>query len=71
MSSCRDGHITVARVEGDKMTVVHTIDTAPGSRTMGLDMATHKLYVAAAKPKAPPEKGNDPNSFHVLVYGLQ
>jgi len=71
LSSCRDGHITVARVDGDKMTVVQTIDTAPGSRTMGIDMTTHKLYVSAAKPKAPPEKGNDPDSFHVLVYGPQ
>ena len=49
-SSCRDGHITVARVDGDKMTVVQTIDTAPGSKTMGIDTTTHKLYVAAAKP---------------------
>jgi len=67
-SSCRDGHITVAKVEGDTMTVVQTIDTAPGSRTMGLDVATHRLYVAAAKPNAAGGRGNDPNSFHVLVY---
>ena len=53
-----------------KMTVVQTIETAPGSRTMGLDLTTHKLYLAAARPKAG-ERGNDPESFHVLVYGLQ
>ena len=70
-SSCRDGHITVARVDGDKMTVVQTIDTAPGSRTMGIDTSTHKLYVAAAKPNAAGGRGNDPESFHVLVYGTQ
>ncbi|MEO8078524.1 MAG: YncE family protein, partial [Acidobacteriota bacterium] len=70
-SSCRDGKITVAKVDGDKMTVVQTIDTAPGSRTMALDPVTHKLYVAAAKPNASGGRGNDPNSFHVLVYGLK
>jgi len=67
-SSCRDGKITVAKVDGDKMTVVQTIETAPGSKTMGLDAATHRLYVAAAKPNAAGGRGNDPNSFHVLVY---
>ena len=70
-SSCRDGNITVARVDGDKMTVVQTIDTSPGSKTMALDRATHKLYVAAAKPNATGGRGNDPDSFHVLVYGLK
>jgi YVTN family beta-propeller protein len=69
-SSCRDGHITVARVDGDKMTVIQTIDTAPGSKTMALDPATHKLYVTAAKP-SPTGRGNDPNSFHVLVYAMK
>ena len=70
-SSCRDGHITVAKVDGDAMAVVQTIDTSPGSRTMALDTVTHKLYVAAARPKASGERGNDPDSFHVLVYGLK
>ena len=70
-SSCRDGHITVAKVDGDKMTVIQTIDTAPGSRTMAIDMTTHKLYVAAAKPNTSGGRGNDPESFHVLVYALQ
>ena len=70
-SSCRDGHMTVARVDGDKMTVIQTIDTSPGSKTMGIDTTTHKLYVAAARPNTTGGRGNDPESFHVLVYGLQ
>jgi YVTN family beta-propeller protein len=76
-SSCRDGHVTVARVDGpDKMTVVQTIDTATGSKTMALDAATHKIYVAAAKPMPPDAgggrgRGNDPNSFHVFIYGIK
>jgi hypothetical protein len=67
-SSCRDGKITVAQVAGDKMTVVQTVDTSQGSKTMALDSGTHKLYVPAAKPVGGGQRGNDPNSFHVLVY---
>ena len=70
-SSCRDGHITVARVDGDQMTVVQTIETSPGSRTMGLDTATHRIYVSAAKPNASGARGYEPGTFHVLVYGLR
>ncbi len=70
-SSCRDGKITVAKVAGDTMTVVQTIETSPGSKTMALDAATHKLYVAAAKPNTSGGRGNDPDSFHVLVYGMK
>jgi len=70
-SSCRDGKITVAKVDGDTMTVVQTIETSAGSKTMALDSTTHKLYVAAAKPNTSGGRGNDPNSFHVLVYGMK
>jgi DNA-binding beta-propeller fold protein YncE len=69
-ASCRDGHVTIARVDGDKMTVVQTLDTSPGSRTMALDAVTHKIYLSAAKPSAS-GRGNDPESFHVLVYRMQ
>ena len=70
-SSCRDGKITIARVAGDTMTVVQTLDTAMGSRTMSLDAGTHKIYVTAAKPNATGGRGYDPASFHVLVYGVK
>ncbi len=70
-SSCRDGKITVAKVNGDTMSVVQTIDTATGSKTMTLDSATHKLYVAAAKPAASGGRGYDPESFHVMVFGMK
>ena len=53
------------------MTVAQTIDTSAGSKTMALDPASHKLYVAAAKPNASGGRGYDPSSFHVLVYGLK
>jgi len=67
-ASCRDGRITVARVDGDTMSVVQTVETSPGSRTMALDAGTHTLYVPAASPLSGGGRGNDPNSFHVLVY---
>jgi DNA-binding beta-propeller fold protein YncE len=70
-SSCRDGKITVAKVEGDTMSVVQTIETSTGSKTMTLDPATHKLYVAAARPNATGGRGYDPNSFHVLIYAMR
>jgi len=79
-SSCGDGKTTVAHVDGpDKMTVVQTITTAPRSKTMALDPATHKLYIGGAKPQAAaaaPAGGRgrgpqlDPDSFHVFVYSL-
>jgi len=70
-SACRDGKITIAKVEGDKMTVVQTLDTSAGSRTMSLDAGTHRIYVTAAKPNASGGRGYDPESFHILVYGMK
>jgi YVTN family beta-propeller protein len=49
-SSCRDGNITAVHVDSpDKLTVVQTIVTTRGARTIALDRATHKLYTAAQK----------------------
>jgi DNA-binding beta-propeller fold protein YncE len=70
-SACRDGKITIAKVAGDTMTVVQTLDTSAGSRTMSLDAGTHRIYVTAAKPNSSGGRGYDPESFHVLVYGMK
>lgn len=83
-ASCSDGTITAARVTGDTMTVVQTIATARGARTMGLDPATHRLYVASqnfqppdpnAPAATPPARGRGPaavpDSFHVSVFGMK
>ena len=78
-SSCSDGTVTIAHEDSPtKLTVVQTLKTAPGSRTMALDSATHRIYVASAKfgpppSDAPPGRGRAtiiPNSMTVLVYGL-
>jgi len=70
--SCSDGHVTVVSVAGDKLTVAQTIDTARGARTMSVDTATHRLYLAAnkfAEPATPGGRGAAvPDSFHVMVF---
>jgi YVTN family beta-propeller protein len=74
-ASCGDGTTTIAREEGDKLTVVQTLKTERGARTMALDPATHEIYLATAKFEAPAEgqrRGKMvPNSFKILVYGLE
>jgi YVTN family beta-propeller protein len=72
MSSCSDGHISIIRVgPGDRMSVVQTLDTKRGARTMALDPATHRIYTAAQEfqPAAAGARPVPvPDSFHVLVY---
>ena len=79
-ASCRDGTVTIAHEDApDKLTVVQTLATARGSRTMALDPQTHKIYLAAAKFEAPAEGASAggprqrprmvPGSFRILVYG--
>ncbi len=72
MSSCSDGHISIIRVgPGDQMSVVQTLATKRGARTMTLDPATHRIYTAAQEFK-PAEAGARPvaiaDTFHVLAY---
>ena len=73
-ASCGDGTVTVAHEDTpDKLTVVQTLATEPGARTMALDSTTHKIYLASAKFEAGPA-GQRPKvvtgSFKVLVYGM-
>lgn len=78
-SSNGEGTVTIAREKSpDNLTVVQTLKTEPGARTMALDSKTHKIYLASAKfepvASAP---GNErqrprmiPDSFKVLVYEM-
>jgi len=72
-ASCGDGTVTIAHEDGDKLTVVQTLKTERGARTMTLDPATHKIYLASAKFEAPAEgqrRGKMvPGSFKILVFG--
>ena len=77
-SSCSTGTVTIAHMESpDTLTVVQTLETARGARTMALDTATHRIYVAAAKYQDPPAGSPAtarptiiPGSMHLLIYGI-
>jgi YVTN family beta-propeller protein len=77
-SSCGDGTTTIAHEDSsDKLTVVQTLKTERGARTMALDPSTHRIYLAAARYEAPaagaPANARPqivPNSMHMLVYGI-
>ena len=60
------------------MTVVATLTTARGARTMALDPSTHRLYTAAQNfaPADPARRRGTrptaiPDSFHVLVFEMK
>jgi DNA-binding beta-propeller fold protein YncE len=75
-ASCGDGTVTVVHADGkDKYSVVETIKTKPGSKTMALDRKTHKLFLPSADFK-PAEKAGQrptmvPKTFAVLVFGKE
>jgi YVTN family beta-propeller protein len=74
-ASCGEGTTTIAREDApDKLTVVQTLTTERGARTMTLDPATHKIYLASAKFEAPAageRRGKIvPGTFKILVYGM-
>jgi DNA-binding beta-propeller fold protein YncE len=78
-SSCGDGTTTIAHEDSpDKLTVVQKLETARGARTMALDPATHKIYLAAARyqPQSADAPANArpqmiPGSMYLLVYGME
>jgi DNA-binding beta-propeller fold protein YncE len=72
--------VTIAKEETpDKLTVVQTLETQRGARTMALDPTTHKIYlptgqfesstnqVAGAQRQRP---RMIPGTFKILVYGM-
>jgi YVTN family beta-propeller protein len=78
-ASCGEGTTTIAEEETpEKLTVVQTLQTARGARTMALDPSTHRIYLPSAKfepappapPGAPPQRPKIvPGSLKLLVYG--
>jgi DNA-binding beta-propeller fold protein YncE len=73
--SSGDGTVTVAHEDSPTtLTVVQTLKTTAGARTMALDPATHRIYLAAAlftpAPAGGGRAGIVPNSMHVKVYGI-
>ncbi len=78
-ASCGDGTVTVAHEDSpDKFTVVDTISTQRGARTMELDRSNHNLYLVSADfgptPAATPEHPRPrppmiPDTFTLLIFG--
>jgi len=77
--SCgQDAVLTVIHEDSpDKYTVVETVQTQKGARTMAIDPKTHNVYLAVADVEfLPPEAGEKrprrkvkPDSFQLLEYG--
>ncbi len=73
-----DGITTILHEDApDKLTVVQSLETQPGARTMTVDEATHKIYLPTAKtePVAPGTKEGEhhwpkilPGTLKVLVF---
>lgn len=78
-ASCGEGVLTVVHEDSpDKFSVVQTVPTQQGARTLALDSKTHNVYVVTAKFGPPPAATADsphprrtilPDSFVVLVLG--
>ena len=78
-ASCGDGTLTIAHEDSPgKFSVVETIQTQRGARTMALDYATHAVYLVTAElgaaPVSTPENPHPrptivPDTFTLLVYG--
>jgi DNA-binding beta-propeller fold protein YncE len=80
-ASCGDGTVTIAKEDTpNTLTVVQTLATERGARTMALDPTTHRIYLATAQFEPAPEPAPGerrrrppivPGSFKVLVYGME
>jgi hypothetical protein len=72
-ASCRDGSLAVAsETSPGKFAIVETVKTPEGARTMGIDTATHRIYLPTAEfePPAPGKSGRPrtkPGSFMIVV----
>jgi DNA-binding beta-propeller fold protein YncE len=77
-ASCGDGTITVAHEDSpDKYTVIQTISTQLGARTMAIDTSNHNVYTVTATLGPPPPATPDnprprpaiiPKTFTLLIY---
>lgn len=77
-ASCRET-TTIAHEESpNKITVVQTLKTAMGARTMALDPTTHKIYLPTAQFEPQEQKSDGERkrprimagTFKILVYGM-
>jgi YVTN family beta-propeller protein len=73
-ASAGGGTLTIIHADGSgKYAIVQNLATAPGSKTMGFDPSTHKIYMPSAKftgsPTGHPRPAVVPGSIEVMVIG--
>ena len=78
-ASCGDGTTMIAKEDTpQKLTVVQTLETERGARTMAIDPKTHRIYLPSAQFQPPPSPSPGaspgrptivPNTLKLLVYG--
>jgi YVTN family beta-propeller protein len=77
-AACGEGTVTIAKEERDQLSVVQTLKTERGARTIALDPQTHRIYLPTAQFEpasslspgtAPSRPAIVPNTLKVLVYG--
>jgi hypothetical protein len=77
-ASCGEGTVTVAHEDSpDKFSLVDTINTQRGARTMELDNSNHNLYLVSAFGATPaataenprPRPAIVPDTFALLIFG--
>jgi DNA-binding beta-propeller fold protein YncE len=71
-----DATLTVIRQVGkDEYSVIDTVQTEPGARTMAMDMKTHTIYISSGRfgPKPPGSRFPPvvPETFKVLILRQQ
>jgi YVTN family beta-propeller protein len=78
-ASCGDGTTTIAKEETPaKLTVIQTLKTERGARTMALDPKMHRIYLPTAQFESAPSPSPGvsparptivPNTLKLLIYG--
>jgi DNA-binding beta-propeller fold protein YncE len=72
-ASCRDGSLSVVSEKAGKIEVEQVVKTRYGAKTLGVDAATHRIYLPTAEfetTSAPRPKAK-PNTFMIVVVGGQ
>lgn len=72
-ASCRDGSLTVIGEKAGQLDVEETVKTAEGARTMGVDTATHTIFLPTAElaPAANGRPQAKPGTFQIVVVAQQ
>ena len=73
-ASCGEGVTVIAKEESpDELSVVQTLQTQRGARTIALDPKTHRIYLPTAEFAPAPSPNTRPtivpNTMRLLIYG--